>query len=140
MSSIGDIAAGLKANLDSIDGVNVSKYPRSNPVGPIIHLWPAEFPAYHRAMQMGLSEVVFTVQLLWPYTDDAGTAAQVYDFLEPTGTRSVRAAIESDRTLGGACDRVTVESCSGLAVGVTQDNQPRLTVNWRVTILLTDTT
>lgn len=139
-SSIGDIATGLKANLDAIDGVNVSKYPRSNPVGPLIHMWPSDTLVYHRAMAMGFSEVVFTVQLLWPYTDDAGSAAQVYDFLEPTGARSIRQAIEADRTLGGVADRATCESCSGLSVGVTSDNQPRLTADWRVTIILNGST
>ena len=136
MSSIGDIAAGLKANLDAIDGVNVSKYPRTNPVGPLIHMWPSDTIVYHRANAMGFTAIEFTVQLLWPYSDDAGSASQVYDFLEPTGARSVRAAIESDRTLGGAVDQARCESCSGLAVGVTSDNQPRLTAEWRVSIIL----
>lgn len=135
MSAIGDIAAGLKANLDPLP-VNVSRFPRSNPVGPIIHLWPSDIPAYHQAMGMGLSEIMFTVQLQWPYNDDAGTASQVYDFLEPTGARSVRAAIESDPTLGGAADDLICESCSGLAVGVTQANEPRLTADWTVRVLL----
>src|SRR5512134_776053 len=113
MSSIGDIAAGLKANLDAIDGVNVSKYPRSNPVGPLIHMWPSSTIVYHRANAMGLTEVEFTVQLSWPYNDDAGTASQVYSFIDPSGDHSVRQAIEADKTLGGFCDRLQVESCSG---------------------------
>jgi hypothetical protein len=135
VSTIGDIAAGLKANLDVLP-VNVSKYPRSNPVGPLIHMWPVDPLVYHRAMQIGFSEVNFTVELWWPYTDDSGTASQVYAFLDPVGDRSVRQAIEADKTLGGVCDRVQVMSCSGLAVGVTQDNQPRLTSAWAVRIIL----
>lgn len=135
MSSIGDLAAGLKANLDTLD-IQVSKYPRSNPIGSLIHLWPSDIPAYHQAMQMGLTEIYFTVQLLFAYNDDAGTAARVYDYLEPTGSRSIRQAIESDRTLGGVADRVTVVSNSGLAPGVTLDNQPKLTSDWTVRILL----
>ena len=62
MSIIGDLAAGLKTNLDTLD-INVSKFPRSNPIGNLIHLWPSDIPSYHRAMQVGLVEVVFTVQL-----------------------------------------------------------------------------
>lgn len=138
MSSIGDIAAGLKTNLGTIDGINVVKYPRSNPIGQLIHMWTAGI-TYHRAMQMGLSEVTFMVQLTWPYNDDA-VASQIYDFLEPTGARSVRQAIESDKTLGGVCDRVQVESVTPLEALVTQDNQPKLTATWTVRILLNGST
>ena len=49
------IASGLKANLDAIDGISVSRIPRMNPTPPIIHMWPSEIPAYHRAMSMGMS-------------------------------------------------------------------------------------
>lgn len=141
MSSVADIAAGLKANLDAMrSGVNVSKYPRSNPVGPLIHMWPADPITYGRAMQEGFTEIVFTVQLLWPYNDDAGTGAQVYDFLEPVGPRSIRQAIHADRTLGGVVDKATVESCSGIGVGVTSDNQPRMTSEFTVRIILDGST
>ena len=135
-STITDIATGLKANLDSIEGVNVSKYPRSNPVGSLIHMWPNEIPQYHKTMQTGLSEVVWTIELLWPYNDDAGTAAQVYDFLEPFGVRSVREQVESDKTLGGVASDVWCDSCTGLTAGVTQDNQPRLSAQWTVVVLV----
>jgi hypothetical protein len=135
MSTIGDIAVGLKTNLDTIEGVNVSRYPRSNPVGPLIHMWPTEI-VYHRASQMGLSELTFRVQLLWPYTDDAGSASQVYAFLDPSGERSVRQAIESDRTLSGAVEDVIVDPAGELVVTATQDNQLRLTADWTVRILL----
>jgi hypothetical protein len=132
MSTIGDIAGALKTNLDAIDGINVSRYPRSNPVPPIIHMWPSEPFTYHRAIQMGLSELVFTVQLVYSYTDDQATAANVYAFLDPSGARSVRAAVESDRTLGGLVETLQCESNSGLAVSLTPENQPRLTSDGRL--------
>ena len=132
-STITDIATGLKANLDAASmGVNVTKYPRSNPMGALIHFWPNEIPQYHRTMQTGLSAIVWTIELLWPYNDDSGTAAQVYEFLDPSGPRSVRQAVESDPTLGGVADDVWCDSCSGLTAGVTQDNQPRLSAQWTV--------
>lgn len=130
--SIGAIAAGLKANLDTIDGINVSQIPRSNPVPPIIHMWPSEI-TYHRAMQMGMSQVTFTVQLIYAYSDDT-TAFNVYDYLDAVGDRSVVAAIESDKTLGGAADTLQVDPTSGLALSVTATGEPRLTAEWTVTI------
>jgi hypothetical protein len=135
VSTIGDIAAGLKANLDVIDGIHVSKYPRSNPVGTLIHLWPSEIPAYHEAMRRGLTTIVFTVQVIFPYNDDGGTASQLYAYLDPTGPKSVSAAIEADPTLGGVVDDTVCESTTGLAVTLTPDNQPRLTADFRVIVL-----
>ena len=76
---------------------------------------------------------MFTVQLVLDYIDDE-KASQAYDYLDPVSTRSVRAAIESDKTLGGACDRLQVESASGLAASVTGDNLERLTAEWVVRV------
>ena len=135
-STITDIATGLKANLDAASlGVNVTKYPRSNPMGALIHFWPNEIQ-YHKTMQTGVSEVTWTIELLWPYNDDAGTAAQVYDFLEPFGDRSVRQAVESDKTLGGVASDVWCDLWTGLESGVTQDNQPRMSAKWTAVVLV----
>jgi hypothetical protein len=136
VSSISDVAAGLKANLDAIEGVNVSRYPLTNPVPPVLHMWPPGPIDYHIVMKPNVANFVFTVQLVLAYTTDQAPASNAYDFLAQEGPRSVREAIEADTTLGGACSDVIVESSTGLAASLTADNQPRLTSDWRVLIML----
>ena len=136
MSKIGDLRAGLKTNLDGIPGFNVSRYALSNPVPPVIHLWPTSI-TYHRAMQMGLQEVIFRVEAVVSFVGtDQGPQALVDKLLDGEGAESVVAAVEAEPTLGGECQNLIVDSMDAYEVAATSDNQARLIAAWSVRVLV----
>lgn len=134
MSVIGDVRTGLKANLDSIPGVNVSKYALSNPMGgPLLHLWPTGV-TYHRAMTTGIVDATFTVQAVCAVITDQDSQAKIDRMLDGEGADSVFAALEADKTLGGVCDSLTVSEAANITIAVTATNEERMTADWSVTV------
>lgn len=103
---IGRIRAGLAANLSAIDGCQVSAYMLSNPTPPclFVSIDPAEGVRYDRAMQRGLDEYSLRVHGIVAVTSDQGAQSRLDEWLASRGPGSVKAAIESDRTLGGVAD------------------------------------
>lgn len=110
--SIATIRAGLAANLSRIVDVQVSPYVLSEPTPPTIQIRSGDV-TYDRAMNRGWDEVTMIVQALVPFSSDGGSQAALDAMMAPNGSTSVKAAVESDLTLGGACDQVHVVSCSG---------------------------
>lgn len=110
--SIATVRAGLAANLSRIADVQVSAYVLSEPTPPTLQIRSGEI-TYDRAMGRGLDEATMIVQALVAFSSDGGSQAQLDGLMAPNGATSVKAAVESDLTLGGACDQVHVVSCSG---------------------------
>lgn len=136
MSVIGDLRAGLKANLDPIDGINVFPYFHPNPFPPLIHMWPSGEVDFHGAFAKGLVTYTFTVQALVDWTDDPGSQHLLDKFMGANDDYSVASAIESDVTLGGVADSVKVVNMTGHEPTLTGDNASRLTVTWTVEIFV----
>ncbi len=61
---------------------------------------------------IGMVETLFSCGVYAMRSDDAGRANLV-NFLAPAGALSVKAALEADRTLGGACTTLIVERVRG---------------------------
>jgi hypothetical protein len=107
------IAAGIETRLETITSPrvrasNISPDSVDVPTGGaygIVGL-PEEV-AYHRTMGNGRIEPVFTATILVSAAGPARVQQLLLaDFMNPAGASSVRAAIEGDKTLGGA-----VEDC-----------------------------
>lgn len=136
MSQIGDLRSALRDNLKTIAGVTVSRYALVNPTPPGFHIIPSEIPSYHKTFgHLGLSEVQFTVQAFVALGTNEGAQDMMDEWLGAED-RSVALAIESDRTLGGLCEDLIVESSTGYGFILTTDNRPLLTADWLVTIVL----
>jgi hypothetical protein len=67
---------------------------------------------YHRTMG-GLTEVPFTCHVFAGRASSDGGQKLLDSYLSQTGTLSVLAALELDKTLGGVCDTLIVESARG---------------------------
>jgi hypothetical protein len=127
-----NLTAGLPANT-----VQISGYMLPNPTPPCIHLYPDGDLEYDLAMRRGLDKWRFTVQAFVPFTNDAAPQILLDGFLNPSGSTSVKQALEQDSTLGGVVADVNVVSMSGYKVYVRDGGGPVLGAEWRVEIIAT---
>lgn len=122
MTTIAELRTGLATNLASIRGLRTSAFVPDNPTPPIAVVIPARVE-YDTAMGRGLDTYTFNVTVIAARASER-SAQQVLDsFCSSTGSLSVKAALESDKTLGGTANglRVTELSEYGpLSVGETQ--------------------
>lgn len=136
--TVAEIRAGLRANLESyFDGYPVSGYEFSDPKPPCFEVAfrPDGGVTYNRAMARGLDEYNLIVRAIVPFALDQRSQEILDEFAAPTGSSSVRAAIESDPTLGGVVASLVVTEMSNYrAFQVAQTNVTFLAAEWAVTV------
>jgi hypothetical protein len=128
---ISAVRAALAANLSAITGMQVSPYMLSNPTPPAAHVFPAEVE-FDRAMGRGLDFMVFTLQVLAGTVSNEQAQRDLDAYLVGSGPTSVKEAIESDKTLGGACEDLRVIGATGYRTIVQEGQAPVLVCDWRV--------
>ena len=120
--TIQTIRQGIATNLATITGLRTSAFVPDNPTPPIAIVVP-ERVDYDTAMRRGLDTFTFKVLVIAQRASERGAQNTLDAFCDSTGATSVKAAIESDRSLGGAANdcRVTDLTDYGpLTVGETQ--------------------
>ena len=139
MSDLRDIRLALADNLALIPSVNVSAYIQANPVLPVIWVRPSSEPGivYHRAMQDGVEDWTMLVQAYVGTNVDRGAQEQLDKLLASSGASSVKAAIESDKTLGGHADNLVVQGCTGYQEYARPDGTTALGAEWTVLVTFT---
>ena len=102
MTALFQVRDGLKAALETIDGLNVVDYVPDNVVSyPTAIIYPPTFTDYGDAISDGGSiTVTFLVIVLAPSAIDR-QQLDLYDLLDKTGPTSIFQAVMADRTLGG---------------------------------------
>jgi hypothetical protein len=111
--TVAQLRAGIAANLATITDVQVLAYPLSNPTPPAFLVYPSG-TEYNASMARGLDVWTFTVEAIVNTGSDQDAEKLLDLYVAPTGATSVRAAIESDKTLGGVASAATVTRCSGI--------------------------
>jgi hypothetical protein len=108
-ATVSQVANGLKTALSNISGLRTFSYQpeQENP--------PFGYPQlnsinYHRAYQGGDVLMDWTVFVIVGRYLDRTAHTQLDDYLSFSGSKSVRAAIEADPTLGGVCSTLIVRS------------------------------
>lgn len=108
-ATVSQVATGLQTRLATITGLRTFNYQpeQENP--------PFAYPQinsinYHRAYSGGDVVMDWTVYVVVGRYLDRTAHAQLDDYLSYSGTKSVRAAIEADPTLGGVCSTLIVRS------------------------------
>lgn len=134
MASITAIREGLATNLQGITGLQASAYMLANPTMPTAEVFPSEVE-YDQAMARGHDMNVFTVRVFVGEVSDVGAQKNLDAFLASEGDRSVKEQLESDRTLGGACDTLRVTACTGYRRTVMEGRGAILAAEWRVEVL-----
>jgi len=119
MTALTDLRTGLANRLATISGLRSSAYIPDNPQPPVAVVMPGRIQ-YDTAFGRGSDEYQFTIMLIVGRVADRASQTTLDGYCESSGNRSVKAAIEGDRTLGGkALDcRVTEMTNQGsLAIG-----------------------
>ena len=105
--TISAIRSGIAANLATITGLRVSALIPDAPNPPQAVVIPQGI-TFDKAMHRGLDEYRFTISLVGSRADARSGQTIMDGFCNPTGSGSVKTAIESDRTLGGAAQTLHV--------------------------------
>jgi hypothetical protein len=119
MTAVTDLRTGLANRLATITGLRSSAYIPDNPQPPVAVVMPGRIQ-YDTAFGRGSDEYQFTIMLIVGRVADRASQTTLDGYCESSGSRSVKAAIEGDRSLGGkALDcRVTEMTNQGsLAIG-----------------------
>ena len=119
MTALTDLRTGLANRLNTITGLRSSAYIPDNPQPPVAVVMPGRI-TYDQAFGRGSDEYQFTIMLIVGRVADRASQTTLDGYCESSGSRSVKAAIEGDRTLGGkALDcRVTEMTNQGsLSIG-----------------------
>lgn len=139
-ATIEQIRQGLATNLASCrtladsTTVPVSAYMLDGVPPPLIQVMGPDDVNYDQAAARGMDEVLIAVQAFGgPMT--IGAQQVLDEWLKPTGTRSIKAAIESDRTLGGIVQDAVVTKASGYRQYKMSDATVVLGCEWQVRVL-----
>ncbi len=103
------IASNLR---DSITGVQVLEYVSDQVVPPAIDIRRG-LVDYDQALHGGTHRWTMLVRAFVATVTDKSAQARLDSYLDPDGGDSVKAAIESDRTLGGLVADLQVKTATG---------------------------
>lgn len=114
IATISEIRQGLANRLKAAfpTGWNIQPYVLSNPVGPTMDVMPDRIQ-YDRAMQGKADTLWFIIRVTVPSAVDQGMQKNIDALLDPRSSTSIKAAVESDKTLGGKVSYAVVRECSG---------------------------
>ena len=134
MATVAEIREGLRANLATITGCQVSAYMLSQPTTPCLYVVPGAMD-FDQAMQRGMDRWTFRVVALAGLASDIGAQKKLDEFLARSGATSVKAAIEADRTLGGVVDHLRVIDYSDYRTYGQPGGQVHLGVEFTVDVI-----
>ena len=101
------VRSGLAAALDTITGLRTFEYVPDSLTPPAAVVEPLEV-TYHSSMQNGLQEFRAYVLVILGRMADRSSQARLDAYVAQSGASSVKAALETDKTLGGACSSLVV--------------------------------
>ena len=131
--SITGIRQGLATNLATISGLRTSYYITDNPTPPIAIVAPPSIK-YDQSFGRGLDEYNFQVIVLVTRADERIGQDLIDSYCAPVGAGSIKAAIESDRTLGGLVADLRVTDMTGVSPTTLADGQVYLSATWAVMV------
>lgn len=140
-ATLEQIRVALAANLTTLSGapanVQVSAYMLGNPQPPTLQVMGPDTIQYDQAMRRGLDYWTLIVQGFVGAIADIGAQVNLDQWLAPSGSLSVKTAIESDRTLGGHVQDLTVTDSTGYKVFQLDSTSQVLGAEWTVLVLNT---
>ena len=132
MADISAIRQGLATNIGTVPGLRASAELIDNPSPPIavINLDSID---YHGAMQNGLTTYNFVVTVIVGRAAEREMQRKLDAYCQPTGAQSVKAAIESNRSLSGVVFDLIVVSANP-AGNIIINDQTYLAAEFTVTV------
>jgi hypothetical protein len=124
---------GLKARLATISGLRTYDY-QPDQVNPPFAFPTLEEIRYHAtAMGTGGVEMDFTINLILSRQSERIAQDEIDKYMAYSGSQSVRAAIEGDRTLGGVCEDCVVRQAGNIS-NIDANDTLYVAVDFRVTV------
>lgn len=131
-ATIAQAADGLEARLATITGLRVFDHVPDVFSPPSAFVLPDSIN-YWEAFAGGDVRIQFTVTVVVGRTAERASQKSLYAFMSYSGDKSVRAAIEGDRTLGGVAQTSIVQSADNIRV-VSQGDADYLAVDFNVMV------
>ena len=119
MPTFSQLRTGLATNLATISGLRTANL-IPDQVNPPIAIITPETITYDTSFARGLDEYNFTILVVVHRVAERSAQSSLDAFCNPTGSTSIKTAIESDRSLGGKAQtlRVTnLRTYQALSVG-----------------------
>ena len=113
-ATVSQVATGLAARLGTITGLRTYTY-QPEQLNPPIAYPVLNSVDYHRAFGGGDVTMDWTITVLVGRYTDRTAFATLDGYLSYSGATSVRAAIESDKTLSGVCQTLVVSSAADIS-------------------------
>lgn len=99
--SVTALRSGIAANLATISGLRTSAFVPDNPAPPVAVVLPTSID-FDSAMGRGMDLYRFDVVVIANRASERSAQSTLDAYCNPTGSSSIKAAIESDKTLGGS--------------------------------------
>ena len=128
------MASALAPISTALGGVQVNPYALAQPTPPGLQILSGGND-YDQAMVRGLDRWTFVIQGFVALNADIGSQVVLDQLCLPSGSKSVKAALEADRTLSVNVESLHVLSQSPARVVETGSGNPMLLVEWTVQIL-----
>lgn len=111
--TISDIRNGLETNLETISGLRAYSEIPDNPSFPaaIVVLNSVD---YDQAFQRGLTQYNFTVSVVVGRASERAAQERLNLYASNTGDKSIKSAVESDKTLSGSAYDVRVVTMNSI--------------------------
>ena len=130
--SIADMRSALATSLRTISGLRASEE-IPDQIAPPIAVVSLNSIDYHGAFKNGLNTYRFTVRVIVGRAAERQAQRYLDAYVFPTGASSVKGAIESNRTLSGACQDLIVESMPNIG-SITVNENEYLAAEFSVTV------
>ena len=120
--SVSELRTGIATNLATISGLRTSAFVPDNPTPPIAVVVPQRIE-YDAAMNRGMDTYMFDVLVIAQRMSERNAQSLLDGYCNPTGSSSVKTALETDTTLGGKAFDLRVTEMSNyqaLTIGDTQ--------------------
>lgn len=106
------VADGLAANAATITDLNTLAFAPSDGAEPLFWVGTAE-EEFDTAMGRGQDQLTWTCYLAITAADDEAAQRLVREYMAGSGTRSIRTALRTDRSLAGAASDVRAMNAVG---------------------------
>ncbi len=101
------VRSGLADNATAIEGLRTFAYIPDSAVPPVFFVGEVEI-TFDRTFGRGMDELQIRCRVLVSAADDRSGQAALDGYLTGSGELSIKAALEAERTLDGACDDLHV--------------------------------
>jgi len=108
MGKIADIRTALATAMSAVTGLSTEAYVRDIADVPVAMVGGPDPLEYDKTFGRGHDDYTFPVMIFSSKVSDEESQENLDSYLDPYGSKSLKAAIESDPTLGGVVDDLRV--------------------------------